>query len=126
MTASHLPKPSRNQVEFARQHRKAMTRAEHRLWDYIGNRRLDDIIVRRQHPTGLYILDFYIPSARLAIEVDGSVHQDPEQRERDVIRDQWLNEHGVRVLRISNDAILGNVQGVVARIRLLCETQRRP
>jgi very-short-patch-repair endonuclease len=61
--------------------------------------RLNGLRFRRQHPIGDYILDFYCPSARLAVEVDGAAHDSPAQAQRDLRRQSWLNERGIRVLR---------------------------
>ena len=64
---------------------------------------------QEQHPNGLYVLDFCGPEARLAVEVDGFVHDLPEQAARDARRDKWLVEQGIQV----NDRVL---EGVRARI----------
>ncbi|MGA0598952.1 endonuclease domain-containing protein, partial [Enterovirga sp. CN4-39] len=64
---------------------------------------------RRQHPVGPYVLDFYCPEARLALEVDGAAHDHPVRAARDEHRTAWLTEHGIRVLRLpARDVLRGD------------------
>ena len=72
------------------------------LWDCLRGQRLDG----RQHAVGIYVLDFYCAAARLAVEVDGSQHDLPEQIAHDRRRDRWLAEQGIRVMRIAATDIL--------------------
>jgi very-short-patch-repair endonuclease len=76
-----------------------MSKPEVMLWQYL---RADPqgIRFRRQHPIGGFVLDFYCAKARLAIEVDGIVHDMGDQPEFDVKRTAWLEEQGVEVMRI--------------------------
>jgi len=100
-----------------------MTPPEARLWVHVRRRNLG-APVRRQHPIGPYILDFYCPVARLAIEVDGVIHDHPDVQARDRQRDAWLTKHGVEVLRIPAihirdelDAVLDQLhQEIMSRI----------
>ncbi len=73
---------------------------------------------RRQHPLGPYVLDFYCPEAKLAIEVDGAVHDLPDQARHDERRDHWLGQQGIRVLRFSAAEILNDreLEGTLALI----------
>jgi very-short-patch-repair endonuclease len=73
---------------------------------------------RRQHPIGPYILDFYSASARLAIEVDGSVHDAAAQVSHDERRQAWLAQKRVTVLRVrANDVLRDeNLEGVLLAI----------
>jgi very-short-patch-repair endonuclease len=88
------------------------------LWDCLRKGRLAPFRFRRQHPVGAYILDFYCPSARLAVEVDGEGHGHPSQEAHDHARDAWLNSRGVIVLRVAAADILDDeiLPGVVAQI----------
>jgi very-short-patch-repair endonuclease len=82
--------------------RSAMTQPERTLWALL---RRDDLGLhfRRQHPIGPYILDFYCAAAKLAVEVDGPVHDD--QRERDQRRSAWLAGQGITVIRFTADDV---------------------
>jgi very-short-patch-repair endonuclease len=84
----------------ARALRKAMSEAEVMLWTRLRGRGPDRPTFRRQHPFGSIILDFYCPSARLAVEVDGATHWDDLSHKRDQARDRWLASQGVAVMRI--------------------------
>jgi very-short-patch-repair endonuclease len=82
----------------AREMRCAMTQPERSLWALLRRNDLG-LHFRRQHPTGPYILDFYCVGASLAVEVDGPVHDD--QQDRDERRTAWLAKQGIRVLRFT-------------------------
>ncbi len=102
----------------ARTLRREMTLPEVVLWQALRGRRLKGLRFRRQHPVGQYILDFYCPSARLAVEVDGMAHDFVEQAVHDARRDAWLSERGVRVLRFQARDVLGEdgLEGVLMAI----------
>ena len=84
------------------------------LWEHLRAGRLDGFKFRRQHPVGRCILDFYCADKRLCVEVDGSIHD--EQQDRDAARDEVLASYNVAVLRIRNDEIMADIQSVLARI----------
>lgn len=86
--------------------RRSMTLPEVILWQQLRGRRLGKHRFRRQHPIGPYIIDFYCPSAQLAVEIDGSAHDNPDQAQHDMVRDLWLRENGIRVLRVPAKDIL--------------------
>ncbi len=71
---------------------------------------------RRQHSIGKYIVDFYCPSARIAIELDGSVHGSPRQGVRDKKKQDYIEGLGIKVLRFNNDDVLANMEGVLKAI----------
>jgi very-short-patch-repair endonuclease len=99
----------------ARELRRIPTEAEKALWKALRRDQLG-VSFRRQHPIGHYVLDFYCPSAGLAIEVDGGQHAAGHQKEVDHRRDQWLLANGVRMLRFWNNEVLSNLQGVLQTI----------
>jgi very-short-patch-repair endonuclease len=103
-----------DKLAYAKQLRLEMTPAERRLWRALRGNALDGFHFRRQQVIEGYIADFYCDAAKLAIELDGSVHQ--EQWQYDESRDTAISELGIRVIRISNDAML-DVEAVVAHIR---------
>jgi very-short-patch-repair endonuclease len=99
----------------ARELRKIPTEAEKVLWKALRRDQLG-VSFRRQHPIGRYVLDFYCPSAGLAIEVDGGQHAAGHQKDIDHRRDQWLSADGIRMLRFWNNEVLSNLEGVLQTI----------
>ena len=87
-------------LKRARRLRREMTLPEVVLWKALKGRGLEGLKFRRQQPVGPYVLDFYCTTARLAVELDGSLHDDPARAARDLARDRWLHEQGIRVLRL--------------------------
>ncbi|MET3438337.1 very-short-patch-repair endonuclease [Sphingomonas sp. 1185] len=92
-----------------------MTLPEVLLWRVLRERP-EGLRFRRQHPAGAYVLDFYCPAARLAVEVDGEAHERGDRPERDARRDVFLSEHGVAVLRIAARDVLRDLDSVVRYI----------
>jgi very-short-patch-repair endonuclease len=109
----------------ARAMRKAMTEPEVILWTRLRGRAEDRPTFRRQHPFGSIILDFYCPSLRLAIEVDGATHWDDEAQLRDAARDRWLAGQGVHTVRIPASRIYHDLDGVMDEILLQIENSKR-
>jgi very-short-patch-repair endonuclease len=81
---------------------------------------------RKQHPIGDYVLDFYYPSAKLAIEVDGFAHDTGSRPRRDEARTRWLNGEGIEVLRIPAKDILADPDAVADSILRLCAAHAEP
>ena len=105
-----------NLKQHAHQLRGNMTDAEKRLWGKIRVRQIGGYWFYRQKPIGDYIVDFYCPKAKLVIEVDGGQHLSGEIAENDRVRDEYLSNLGLRVLRFTNADVLRNIDGVVERI----------
>ena len=101
-------------VGSAQHLRKNMTDEEKQLW-YKFLRRLP-VTVRRQKNIGNYIVDFYIASAKIVIEIDGIQHRFPENKEKDSLRDKYLNDLGISVLRFTNLEINDNLGLVCKKI----------
>ncbi len=99
--------------ERRRDLRRNSTDAEKCLWSFVRNRQISNLKFIRQYSIGGYILDFYCPKKRLAIEADGSQHIGSEY---DIIRTEFLNGNGIRVLRFWNNDILKNPEGVQMKI----------
>lgn len=94
--------------------RREMTKEERQLWyDFLCKR---PVRFRRQKVIGGYIVDFYCADPKLVIELDGGQHYDDAAREKDAVRDAWLKQHGITVLRYSNDDIQVNFEGVCGDI----------
>jgi len=96
----------------ARYLRRNMTDAEHRMWAILRRKAANGFRFRRQQPIGPYIADFYCPSAKLVIEMDGSGHAEELQAFHDEIRSRWLASRGIRVLRFWNNELNDNPDGV--------------
>jgi very-short-patch-repair endonuclease len=94
--------------------RQAMTPAEQILWDALRERKLNGLRFRAQHPIGQFILDFYCPSCRLVVELDGEVHD--RQADQDTARTAQLEAHGCRVVRFANQEIFDNLPAVLTMI----------
>ena len=87
-----------------------MTKEEKHLW-YDFLKKLP-ITFNRQKVIGKYIVDFYCSSAKIAIELDGSQHYDDENKQKDTLRDEYLKNLGIKVLRYSNLDIHNNFDAV--------------
>lgn len=95
--------------------RRYPTQGEARLWSRLRGRQLDGLKFRRQHIIAGYITDLYCPAIRLAIEVDGPHHQ--YQQQQDELRSEILAKCGVRVVRVSVDAVMNHLDEVLRYIR---------
>ena len=94
--------------------RRNMTLEERHLWyDYLRGLPL---MVHRQKVLGPYIVDFYVAAAKLVIEVDGSQHDKAAEKAKDRLRDEWLREQGIQVLRFSNYDVDRHFYGVCVAI----------
>ena len=98
----------------ARQLRARQTDAERKLWFLLRDRRLNSAKFRRQVAIGNYIVDFICQEAKLIVELDGGQHAD--QVAYDTARTNWLEGVGYRVLRIWNNDLNGNEEGVLTAI----------
>ena len=103
--------------EFVLHHRGKSTEAENALWQYLRDKQLDGIKFRRQHIIDKYIADFISLENKLIVEVDGSIHQLPENKENDRQRTERLNELGFTVIRFTNNEVLHNIDAVAANIK---------
>ena len=63
---------------------------------------------RRQYSVDKYVIDFYCPELKLAVELDGSIHDEPDQKEYDAYRQENLEKFGITFCRITNDELMGN------------------
>ena len=95
---------------FARKLRLEMTWPEVRLWQELKSRQMAQFKFRKQAIVGGFIVDFYCPSAKLVIEVDGETHDDPES---DVDRDKALAKFGLQVVRYTNDEVVHEIDWVL-------------
>ncbi len=96
--------------------RKEQTYTEALVWRYLRDRQLLKCKFRRQYSVDKYVIDFYASEIKLAVEIDGDVHEQPEQKERDAERQTYLESFGIRFIRIKNDEFLDNPNKAFGRI----------
>ncbi|NEN91607.1 MAG: endonuclease domain-containing protein [Okeania sp. SIO3H1] len=101
--------------QAARNLRKNLTPAETLLWEALRNKQLEGLRFRCQHPVGNFILDFYCPSCKLVVELDGEIHT--HQTDYDDDRTAKLVEYGYKVLRFRNEQVIDDLPKVLAEIR---------
>jgi len=102
--------------ERRRELRRNQTDAEKALWAKLRNKQFFELKFFRQYSFGSYILDFYCPEKKLAVELDGGQHNLPEARDYDAERTAYLNAHGVKVVRFWNNEVLCEMEGVLERL----------
>jgi len=95
----------------AKELRRNLTKTEKILWNHLRKKQQNGMYFRRQHPYGIYILDFYCFKANLAIEVDGDIHL--YRKEYDEERTRYLESSGLRVLRFSNEEVEKRIEFVI-------------
>ena len=108
----------------AKELRRQMTPAERLLWHRVRDRQLAGLKIRRQHPVGRFIADFYCHEARLIIEIDGGIHT--QQIEKDEARTDYFEQRGYRVIRFANSQIVENIEQVLDQIRFACRSLTSP
>jgi very-short-patch-repair endonuclease len=96
--------------------RNGATEAERHLWRFLKGGHLQGRKFRRQHSIGWYIADFYCPSERLVIELDGDSHYTDEAQEYDAQRTLYLNRLGITILRYTNHQVRSETQSVLEDI----------
>ena len=107
--------------ELKNQNKKNNTQAESILWECLRNKNLTSKF-RRQHVIDMFIVDFVSLEKNLIIEVDGGYHNTPEQQEADELRTQILSEIGFKVIRFSNEEVIGNSDNMIKKINTILES----
>ena len=105
---------SRNIKAKAKVLRREMTEAEKVLWKHLRKGNQNGMYFRRQHPYGIYILDFFCFEANLVVEVDGKIHL--KQKEYDLERTMYLEASGLIVMRFENEDINNRIEWVLELI----------
>ena len=98
-----------------KERKQQTTEAEQILWEQLKTKKLE-FKFRRQHIVDEFIVDFICISKRLIVEVDGKYHNTPEQQEADELRTNILEELGLKVMRFTNEEVIGNIEQVTAKI----------
>lgn len=101
----------------ARKLRKKMTPAENKMWSQLRNRKLFNYKIRRQHPVGQFIVDFFCVEKQLVIEIDGKIHLRSEIIEHDENRTAELERLGLRIIRFTNDEVMTDMECVLGKIK---------
>jgi very-short-patch-repair endonuclease len=107
----------KKETPLRRELRNEMPKAERLLWSHIRSKKLLGYKFGRQYSVGPYVLDFYCPAAKLAIELDGNSHYIGDAIEYDRQRQAYIEEFGIRVLRFMNSAIFEQRDGVLLKIQ---------
>jgi very-short-patch-repair endonuclease len=102
---------------FRRELRAGLTPAEAALWNMLKRSQLDGRKFRRQHSVGFYILDFYCPMERLAIELDGQVHMSGDAQQYDYERSLFLEFYKIKVIRFENSVVFEEPEWLLDQIR---------
>jgi very-short-patch-repair endonuclease len=104
-----------NKIIRARELRKKLTKPEQILWEYLRDRKFFGKKFRRQHIVSGFILDFYCPENKLAIELDGPVHY--RQKEYDYLRQNLIQNNGIIFLRFKNRQITDDIKNTLKTIK---------
>jgi very-short-patch-repair endonuclease len=103
-------------VRRARANRANMPKAEEKLWALLRDRRFIKRKFRRQHTIGIYTVDFAGAAVKLVVELDGPLHEEPEQIAFDAQRTEYLQLNGWRVMRFKNDDVFADSGAVLRAI----------
>ena len=115
--------PSATAIGRARALRRRSTRAELVLWRHLRDRQLDGFKFVRQEPIGPYFADFVCRDLHLVVEVDGGQHADSAT---DAKRDATMRDLGYRIIRVWNNEVLGNINGVLQMLKSELEQAPHP
>jgi very-short-patch-repair endonuclease len=107
---------NKNLKPLSRNLRRSMTEAEKLLWSRIRGKQLKGVQFYRQKVIGNYIADFYCANSKIVIEVDGGQHYSLEGREKDRVRDDYLADAGIKVLRFSDREVLKDIEAILEKI----------
>ena len=102
-------------VYLARKFRKQSTKSEKIMWNYLQKRRFLNLKFRRQYICLNYIIDFYCYKLRLAIEIDGGIHN--KQKTRDQLRQKLIERKGIRFIRIKSEEVENNIEDVLIQLK---------
>ena len=101
---------------LCREYRKKPTDAEAIMWECLRNRKLNGYKFLRQHPIGGFIADFYCHQKRLIVEIDGGIHKRKDVHDKDVRRQNFLEQNDYNVIRFTNNEVQQSLEDVLNRI----------
>jgi very-short-patch-repair endonuclease len=112
-----------NSITRARALRQTMPETQRRMWRLLRDRRFAGYKMRREHPVGPYVLDFYCAEAKLSLELDGSQHGKPGHKQHDEAKERYLLSRGIVTKRFWNSEVRS--QPEVVKQNLWCLLQDR-
>lgn len=110
----HFNKSS--EKEKLRKLRQKQTHCEKIVWMHLRNRKLIGYKFKRQYSIDKFIIDFYCPELKLAVEIDGSIHELEENKIYDLERQNYIEKYGIKFIRIKNEELLENPNKAFQRI----------
>ena len=114
-----------SELEKRRTLRNDSTPAEIKIWAKLRGRQVENCKFRRQYSIGAFVVDFYVPELKLAIEIDGDSHFQPDAIEYDQERQLFLEAKGIRVVRFTNEQVYQQLDEVVEAIaQTICQLRR--
>jgi len=111
--------------DFRKKLRRDLTKPEVILWSYLQGRKFYGLKFRRQHGIGCYIVDFYCPRLKLAIELDGGQHYQEANAAYDRERDDFIRSLNIQIIKIPNNELLHNKHGVLEMLSELVLSRGR-
>jgi len=105
--------------------RNNMTKWEVRLWNDLKGKKMFGFKVRRQYGIDNYIIDFYCPELKLAIELDGEVHYYSNKMKSDLRKDQHLAEAGIKLIRLKNEDMAEDYESIVIYLEDMFKNRAR-
>ncbi len=105
-----------------RKFRNNQTNVERLLWNHLRNKQFYGLKYYRQYSIGKYILDFYCPELKLAIELDGGQHAEEKNNSHDQIRSDYLKSQGIKVMRFWDNDVIQNIESILDKIKENCNS----
>lgn len=105
----------------AKQLRSNPTEAELKVWNILRKKQILGLKFRFQHPINQFIADFYCHKINLVIEIDGGIHNETKQKERDEGRTYEMQKLGIEVLRFDNNDVMNDIERIQKTIHVKCE-----
>jgi very-short-patch-repair endonuclease len=104
--------------------RKNLSKAEAIMWNHLSRKQMHGFKFRRQYSVDQYVIDFYCPRLKLALEVDGDSHFMPGAEAQDKARQEYIEAFGIQFLRFTNEDVCNNIDGVCQAIYLKIEERK--
>ena len=96
--------------------RRSLSKAEAVIWLHLSRKQMNGFKFRRQYSVNQYVIDFYCPELKLAIEIDGDSHYGYLSEKYDNERQKYIESFGIHFMRFTNDDVCNNIDGVLQMI----------